>query len=259
MKSLRKIISAHIKRLQGYIVLMQTGADEDVIHDFRVEFKKIRAVLRLAGKPKIPQLLKQLYASAGRVRELQLQKHAMLKQTTAAELPGYFSLLNNQLSFAVNTLQENAGVNYDNMFALLLKKSQTGVPLKQVKAFLLQKTNTLAQLIQQRNKKDGDIHEIRKQVKDILYSFRTMEQLEIKINITEEDKAAFHTLSDSLGKFQDWVALLSPLKLSMFRSLPENEKQFIRNTRADLMRIKKEAREIIISELNGFLITLRKK
>lgn len=256
MKSLHKILSAHIKKLQRFIVLMEAEAGEEVVHDFRVEFKKLRALLRLSNKTPTPPALKVLYAAAGRLRELQLQQQAMQQKVPANKAPGFYTVLNKQLQFAADTLKQKAGINYDKVFNKIAGKFPKNLSEKQIRSFLHKKKAALLTLVQLRNKKDEDIHEARKLVKDIMYSFHTIEQLKLTgaVSLTAEDKLRLHILSDELGKFQDCCTLLSLLKLSKYRLLPEAEKNLLRQTRVSFMALKQETKKTILIQLNEFAL-----
>jgi CHAD domain-containing protein len=73
-------IQRHYRRVKTLgKTVAETWAEED-IHQFRVEVKKLRAFLRLAGsthtgiKPRLPRRLHTFYSMVGIVRCLQLQR-----------------------------------------------------------------------------------------------------------------------------------------------------------------------------------------
>ena len=96
MKPPNKILLLHIKKLKGYISLVTFETKEEIIHELRVEFKKTRALLRLAdgdnNKLKVPKVLKEFYTAAGRVRELQLQQQLIKDCCGEDNLPAYFKI-----------------------------------------------------------------------------------------------------------------------------------------------------------------------
>jgi CHAD domain len=265
VKPLKKLIASHLKKYNAYLKLVEGPANEDPIHDQRVEYKKIRALARLtttsSNKIKIPATLKELYAAEGHVRELQLQLQHMKEMEDCDKLPDYFNLLNRQLSFALNTLKEK--LNSKDLKKSIKgfdKKIPAGISSKNARRFINQKAAALLLILELRNKKDEDIHTARKIIKDLMYSFNTIKLLGLSpvIRLSEEEEKQFHRLSDELGLYQDQCNALALLKLSMFRNLPEAEKKILKEIRAKKMALKIEERKKVLTALNNSIALFTK-
>lgn len=252
VKSLQKILSAHTKKLQKDIALMCAGADEEVIHEFRVGFKKLRALLRLTGKLKMPLSVKELYNYAGKVRELQLLQKQLLLLHATTDLPAYYSLLENRLKQAIVLLNEKAIKQNKNDLILLSDNCPSEITGKAVNFFITKKITALTKILKQPSKTDEQIHSARKLVKDLLYTFHTIEEsglykeMDTYLKLTEH----LHQLGNELGLFQDWCTMLTHLSLNAFRTLPVPEKNILKKTRTQYLKVKREAKSIILSQLH---------
>lgn len=268
MKSLNKIAASHIKNLYFFLLLTDDEENAEALHDFRVEYKKTRVFLRLAGFPKnkikIPTAAKGFYEAAGRVRELQLQEQTMKVLADNAELPNYFTLLQKQKAFAITALKEKMTVfDIKKTFPPIIKKIPEKITAKHAHAFTANKAGVLLSVLEKKNKKDTDIHEIRKIIKDLMYSFHTLGSINLKfiIPLTVLEEKIFHELANDLGLFQDKCNALVLLRMSMFRNLPEEEKSVLKLIRANWMKEKQESRKKVLHKLlsaSPLFITLTK-
>jgi CHAD domain-containing protein len=252
VKTLHQVFTSHIKKMNAYLTPAKNG-EEDAIHDLRVEYKKLRALLRLcqsaSRKLNIPNAVKDLYASAGRVRELQLQMQNILQETDASTLPGYMAVSGNQLNFSVADLKEKAAIDVKDVFSRIEKKLPKKINAKESAGFLQKKIKKLSSIVQIRNKKDEDLHDARKTVKDILYTTHQLELMQVKTSFSADEYKLIHELSDELGKFQDRCSALSMLRLSMFRNLPDEEKKILRQVRVKWMALKQDERKNLVKKL----------
>ncbi|MGE5105986.1 MAG: CHAD domain-containing protein [Sphingobacteriales bacterium] len=256
MASLEKLISAHLKAFREYFFLVKIDANPKIVHDLRVEYKKSRSIIRLIrtgkNKLKIPPLLKDFYAAAGRVRELQLQEQTMKDVVSNPELPAYFNLLQKQLTFAITTLKEKSTVvDIEKSLHSITKKFPKKISAIQALGFINNKAASLLFIFEKKNKKDADIHEIRKIIKDLMYSFHTLESINLKyvIPLSASEEKIFHELANELGLFQDKCNALALLRMSMFRNLPEEEKSSLRLIRSTMMKGKIESRKNVLNKL----------
>lgn len=232
---------------------MSISDDEELIHEFRVAFKKSRAVIRLTGNLKIPSSLKELYTDAGKVRELQLLKKQLLTSAIANRLPHFNSRIDREVKQAVNLLKEKAADDYKNDLSELINRSPEKLSGKQIQKFIDKQYASLHQAIQLPYKKDEDIHEVRKIIKDLTYALHALEQMkEAEFYLSSKQKQTLHHISFELGIFQDWCTVLSYLSLTKLRTLPDDEKEVLKKTRAKFLKTKQEAKAIILHQLNEF-------
>src|SRR5688572_16440361 len=77
-QALEEVIDKHISSIEKYSERMPGHFDQEDIHDLRVDYKKIRAFIRLlqlekgTGDLHIPGKLKEVYHAGGKVRDMQL-------------------------------------------------------------------------------------------------------------------------------------------------------------------------------------------
>ncbi|HEX7458409.1 MAG TPA: CHAD domain-containing protein, partial [Ginsengibacter sp.] len=84
----KNIIKKHYRKLIKLITIVNKHFETESIHELRVEYKKLRAFLRMISeekdaeqKIKIPGKLKKAYHIAGSIRDLQLQCKSILAIT----------------------------------------------------------------------------------------------------------------------------------------------------------------------------------
>lgn len=234
---------------------MKVSAAENLLHDFRVEYKKTRALIRLSTKLKIPAALKDLYSAAGKVRELQLIRHTLLQLTTEEKIPRYISLLNQKYTTATEQLKKEAGLNHHNSIKKLQHQLPVKLSKKKAAGFVNKQLHHLTLLIQVKKNKEAHLHEARKLVKDLLYTFNILRQSGFKKSIpfTRQFIEQWYVLSDELGKFQDLCNFLLYLKqVSFIQSSPE-ENNLLKQIKADYLQIKNQKKKIIFSTLTTLL------
>src|SRR5438045_9254481 len=86
---LKHITTSHYRKIKTYMAKISSDLNEESLHRFRVEYKKLRAFLRMQSEPaitankiKIAKDLKKAYTIAGSIRDLQLQELRILEATT---------------------------------------------------------------------------------------------------------------------------------------------------------------------------------
>jgi CHAD domain-containing protein len=97
-KELVHIVEKRFSSLLSNWVGMQQ-LNKDAIHEWRVDYKKLRALIRLGAEHKkkleIPSSLKEVYSVAGEIRDRQMQMERMLQWFGNETLfpPSYTSML----------------------------------------------------------------------------------------------------------------------------------------------------------------------
>ena len=86
-EQIKHITNNHYRKLKKQTKTVAEEFDMEAIHQFRVEYKKLRAFLRIislqhetAGEIKFPKKLKRGYNIIGSVRDLQLQQQRIYYQ-----------------------------------------------------------------------------------------------------------------------------------------------------------------------------------
>ena len=169
-----KVIHSYFGQLKNHYTGIERHLDPEAIHQFRVEYKKLRAFLRLLQfrsrkKIRLPKSLKKVYAKSGLVREFQillsdpkalkrisLHGSAPVKQqlrTAARELervmrPGLLQDAEKKLVNELPDILEEKTIN--NFFRDNMEKAKT--------------------LVSTRGSTDEQLHDLRKIMKDLLYN-----------------------------------------------------------------------------------------
>jgi len=197
----------------------------DRIHEFRVETKRLRALLRLATgirgshiKRKLPKNLKVLYTMAGLVRTLQLQKQAIREAAGRfrRDVPvGYLARLDDRIGIA------------EQMIRLYLQTSNpcgNGKPewhhpihrynvAAAVDSFIDEKTQVFS-LPANSNLDDEHLHAVRKSIKDLLYVWPYFSKRNIDRALSDglPSREKLTIAAHLLGEFHDITVRLSLLQ-----------------------------------------------
>jgi CHAD domain-containing protein len=190
------------------------------LHDFRVEFKKLRAFLRLVAseRTKAGRHLHRFYQLAGFIRSLQLQQQRIGEAWMDKEhLPkSYLDLLDAEISAKIDMAQRYAKKNLSVKKEIQKTLARTSHYLSKTSStgFTRSAATRLEHLSGARPLSEDLMHEIRKRLKDLSYNRSYIEKeaaLILPASLT--DKHRLSQVLETLGKFQDLrsgLALLQP-------------------------------------------------
>ncbi len=202
------------KKLGEYSRAMALDFDKEAIHDFRVEYKKLRAFFRLVNersgrkKIKITKKLKEVYTLAGNLRDQQLQQ---ARATEAAieklhQLPGNFLFSEPGITQMKSTLQELLAYG---PVKKCKKKTDALLPgsfkLQSFPAYLQNKCSAVRAILLGGILTDDRIHAIRKILKDLVYNLEIYRREDHFPPGTWKEKVAgyFNPLLQEMGDYQD--------------------------------------------------------
>ena len=240
MKSVQlQLVAKKLCRKQNRFLRRIPGrfSPED-IHEFRVAFKRLRALLRLINPAAIhshslgvPAPLISLYHVAGTVRDLQVNLPLLTDafEKNNVEANTYFSKLEEDLSDAKKELASKIEeLSFKKYVHHILRAATKDLKQSTVREFLHRKVATVQILLIVRSD-DDDIHSIRKHLKDILYSIRLFEhEWHIPFPIVAwESEEKLEAISNHLGDYCDRCKALSFLRYGLDLHLPENESHSI--------------------------------
>jgi CHAD domain-containing protein len=234
---------------------MENAFDKEVIHHFRVEFKKLRAFLRMLqeennhDKLKIPRSLKDVYQKAGQARDLQLHRENIeTGEKPQAGPAGHLQLLNKKLATAKKKLKKV-------MKPELLQEAQQKIGKKlpeyftetSTVNFVSDKMSGARDIISRKIVSDKDLHTIRKYLKDIIYVAMIFEKdlslpFPVK-NWNPEKEKHFTDLANQLGKFQDCCTSLTQLGEDLRAAAPGAEKKLIHVIHLEQQRLKRSLKQ----------------
>ena len=172
---IRAIINGKIKQLKKLSGKINNGFEQDAIHEFRVAVKSLRSFLRLLRMtyddpaPKMTKKFKRLYNIAGAIRDAQLE----LDNLTANKktMPVYTHKLTNDIE-RQKTEWERL---YSGKIFRKMKKRLAGYEYETLSpdalaAFHNMKVTSIKKLEGTSSSPNSRIHNIRKHVKDILFT-----------------------------------------------------------------------------------------
>lgn len=246
----------HLQRQQEQLI---AGFAMEANHNFRVEVKKLRALLRLlrhSHSPdlQLPKSLRLFYRSVGEVRSLQLQREMVqaVCQDLACPVPvGYLSLLYGKEKLARKHVKENArDVSISRLRHQLTRLLPPGLRKADVQDFVEQKRVQLVGYLNLTHLTDEALHNIRKLLKDLLYVWPWIESVLATSLFPEQfSKTNCMRLAEQLGKFQDCCTSLSFFSPAYLAGLPVEEQKKVAVIRQECIRKKEEQKEGIIEAL----------
>ncbi len=175
-KRLTKNISKRLNTLERSARKVAAAHNEEDIHKLRVAYKKLRALLRMAASAgyatRIPPALKKLYEAAGDIRDLQLHQravHAYFQQYNT--LPEhYLQHIQHEITEAIISFNKMyKQVSFKRVYKLAFEHLPVKLSRKELINWHSQHVNTI-KAMSNSTVTDESIHEIRKHLKDLIYT-----------------------------------------------------------------------------------------
>lgn len=233
------IIHRSFKRLTKYSAKIKEDNGAEAIHLFRIEIKKLRAFLRLlslelkkGNELKLPPEIKKMYKYAGKVRDRHLHRKRM-EAAAKNNLPQFRSIRRNWKADAGKTAgKKNRWLSGKDLSAaeLKIKKKLPHEPGNDaVNAFFRLKINNMLTLINKGSYTTGEMHAIRKNLKDIIYTIK-LYRAEMKVNLSfifrdKRGEAMAERLAHELGIYNDLCRDIAFLKNAMKKNDDHNAKK----------------------------------
>lgn len=253
---LEHITTKHYKKIYFYLKKVANDFDAETIHQFRVEYKKLRAFLRLLSiavsseEIKISNKFKNVYRVAGSIRDIQLVKKSMVEITPDGikKPTAYLSILQKELKKLRSRFTK---LNNKNVIQKSRKKIYTALPKKittlHYGLFIHTKWESIGSIIRSKKFTDENIHTIRKSLKDLFYNH---EIIGTKQNIwREKDEAYVHQLLQQLGNFQDRRVAIGILKTYPAENVDAHTKEMVDQLKTTLVKDKAEQKRTLIAKL----------
>lgn len=162
-QALERVIDEHVHKMKKHCEAIPGSFAANDIHDLRVEYKKTRAFLRLL-KLKLPADLRALYQAAGKVRDLQLFLENFPIAAACFIENRQRQLFHCKEALVVAVEQTHFKKAQHSIHKALPHQLEENAPKK----FIDQRVATI-HLIVQVAEEENDLHDARKQVKDIIY------------------------------------------------------------------------------------------
>lgn len=252
------------RRLKKHIKKVARDFDVEAIHQFRVEYKKLRAFFRMLSqeqltseKIKITGNFKKAYHLSGSIRDMQLQQQRILDAANQEQkkIQAYFTLLQNSIDKLTAELSE---ILIHDPLATCKKKTEISIPdefnISGVKLFIQKKWEVICSIIRARHFSDKNIHAIRKNLKDIFYILEWYKGIVDDFILTDkrkkEEEQYIQILLKELGYYQDMCIAIALLKSYCISQGDNNNSQFLNGIKKDWVKEKMFLKKWLLKKLN---------
>jgi CHAD domain-containing protein len=260
------IIHHYFKKLGKHIAGLKKNAavsrfNEKTLHLFRVDVKTLRALLRMlqggekTGSRVIPHKLKKGYSLAGKMRDRQLcikriKKHKPGKIQGAKRK---LSSLQDELKSLTDKKNHFPGKKELSEMEITITRNIQGRSLALLaKTFFLQKSNAIREIISMQRFSDSELHNIRKNIKDIVYITGIFMDFKIcmpGLSLEKKELKKMEGLAQTLGAFNDLSIALSMLQMSHIKKSAADERDYLLTIRKKWLREKRELKKKVVNEL----------
>ena len=239
--------------------------DKQEVHHFRVEVKKMRALIRLLfynklrKAIKIPERINNLYKCTGNIRNLQLQQERIIHFTFKSNVwpKSYISFLGSRQQ----KLRKEAG-KYKNEKPVNSRETKRirnelkKLENKKIKAYAYHQAQLLQNLLLLEHFEDDDLHQLRKFLKDILYNWKRIKLFIIPLlPFYFQEKKDINALTVLLGEFQDVCIALKFLEHEFYPYSSTSEELMLNNFREDMELQKLNLRKRILNIIAPSIIS----
>lgn len=245
MKRKKLKIRKALERLKKNAAMIPHSEDNmEAIHQFRVAYKKMRAILRLCHTKhakktiKIPAALRDIYNKAGKVRKFQLHYSSVLPHLNKRnrylfELIKSIQPLTQRLDKVVSKF------DFPKAIKSITRRVPQRISNKIVRKFIRRKAKAVRSVLAQTVISDRKLHSVKKDLKDIMYNvnlFALPKRLKA-VGITDEK--GLKEFTDLLNDHQDYVDGINILRSSSFSNLTDKNKAALHNILAQWEQRKK--------------------
>ena len=241
------------------LILKQTRiVKKEDIHALRVEIKKLKAAYLLLDHISPQYKLRKsfhaispLFKQAGRIREIQLHRIHLSTYGLYPELPQYKKLLDKKQEKEFSKFHKVQKQFTPDELEHLLNKSKMvldNTKTKPVQSYLLQSQKHICQLLEKKQLKTSEVHDLRKTVKSFFY-------LSGHFTLQNKKLKGLNPFQELLGKWHDCEVFADDIsKVVKKENLPANElkKLNLLKTKVDkerevlFLRINQERKKIIV-------------
>ena len=268
-EQIKHITNNHYKKLKKHISHICKDFDVDAIHDFRVEYKKLRAFLRMISQQhetaveiKVSKKLKKAYNILGSIRDLQLQQQRIIS-ATERELKkpkAYLTLLQKEIDKLKPELSE---IFLEKPATESKKKTDASIPaefpLNGFRTFAGKKWAIVYSIIASGYFSDDNIHAIRKSLKDLFYNLKIYDGVEHKLFLLSiwkgKDEQYFNQLLDTLGNYQDKCTAIVLLKSYWLNSLHTYNQEMLKQIKKEWLKDKARMKQFLVKKLKAEVVS----
>lgn len=266
-----QFITKRCRNLERHFQNLLEDFEVEAIHQFRVEIKKLRAMLRLinAGREAsstvhIGNKVHSIYAAVGELRALQIQKQTVLqccKNLTCAVPESYLAQLCRQEAAVRQEVRVIAlQLSLSTFRNHLMKAASKRLNHLTVENFIAIKKHAVLKLLTSGMYTDEQLHHLRKVLKDFLYLWPVIGQAVVasfpKKALTEQTCLV---LAEKLGDFQDKCITLDFFTRALLRPTAKQEGAVLETLRRDCENRKVRLKEQLTDHLSALRDHLEKR
>jgi len=259
-KTIQHITRSYYKKINKQLNKIAADFDPEQIHQFRVNYKKLRAFLRMispqnkpANKLSISKKLKSCYHIAGLLRDLQLQQQHIIKAAKRDLIKStpYLNLLREEMTRLKTELSEIISANPVAASELKTNKNIPGkFPSTKIRIYAYDKWQTVYEMVAAAHFTEQTLHTIRKNLKDLFYNLRRHKATWHKVlSKHTSNKNLFNQLMDELGDFHDLCAGVSLLNSSWLKKLNKQQQQLLIQVKKEWTKEKAAMKLLLVTKL----------
>ena len=241
------------KKLSKHYHNIVKGFDIDGIHDFRVEIKKLNAFIKLVNlatpdkQHKVPNNIKSFYNVIGNLRSLELQQQrikSLCEDLVMAEPVSYLKELRKQKKYWRRTAKQIAeDISINDLENKFVHNAVEKIEPETVNMFIVSYKNKLEHLISLRFSVDETLHEIRKNLKDIMYNWNYVQAAAcILLPEAWHERENIESAAAKLGDFHDLCISVQLLHLYYPIHIEGYERETLKKLELQLESQRAEAR-----------------
>lgn len=216
MKSdeIANILGKHIKKIQKHFNNLLEEFELEEIHDYRLEIKKLRAFMRLlnagqvnGARIKIGGDMKSFYNTTGNIRNIQLQNqriNRMADKLMIKRPAAYLNVINSE-AYSQKEKARQIGGNFS--LNIWEDKIMEAIPAKlrpaDLQKYMLRKRQSLLSLLMMDVYYDDALHQIRKELKDVMYNRIHLNNSVLELLPAYFKKKNIELMTTKLGDFHD--------------------------------------------------------
>jgi CHAD domain-containing protein len=252
-EKVKHTVAGKVKKLGTLCFKVGERFDQTVIHDFRVDVKKLRSLLRLLKRNddkghKLPRKFMKLYRIAGGIRECQLELGRIAE--AGEHLPLYCAKLKSDMKTMKKQWSEAFSEKAVRKFSdRLVHDNYDSLAPAALAAFIEDRLSIIKERLHESQLSDKHMHDVRKRIKDVLYvlKFAKNDWPQAHEQVSAISIESLDHLANTMGDYNDATVLMG--RLRDFESETDDiaEKHTIENILAETSeRLAKE--KVIISD-----------
>lgn len=220
-KELEKICDKYLRSLEKYCKRIPGSFTIEDIHDLRVDYKRLRAFVRLCREEarardlEIPEQLREIYKAAGNVRDLQLFRAKItLFAKVQYALPEFSQCLHRHLfSKKEELVKKIEKADWGKIRKSILSALPPVLQDAAIRQFVNRKVASV-HILMLAAEREEDLHEVRKNLKDLLHGARIFDHdLVIPFPFPAwKNEKPVQDMAEKLGDFNDECITLSFLE-----------------------------------------------